>query len=555
MRAVISEFRAWLNFTGAAGAIQSAPSRPQALGSILGATLCAMGMAAAPRAGAQVTTSQYGNARTGTNIRETVLTPSNVNTKQFGKVSIFTADGDIYAQPLFLPELEFPGKGKRNAVFVATEHDSVYAFDADGKTSEPLWKTSFARADAGVAPLSARDVRCPFIAPEVGITSTPVIDASSGTIYVLARTKEQGRYVQRLHALAIASGAEKQGSPVTIQASVQGRGEGSRSGRLDFDPLLENPRAALLLAAGNVYLSWASSCDVGPYHGWVMAYDAQTLAQVAVFNDSPDDSQSGIWQSDTGPAADDSGNVFLATGHGGFNADSGGRDYGDSALKLDGHNLAVRDYFTPFNQKHLDNADDDLGSGGPLLLPDQAGAHPHELVVAGKGGTIYLVDRDRMGRFQAGSDSQIVQSLRDAVGSFFATSAWWNGHLYFLGDNGILKDFHVDSGMLSSAPVAHSVTKLTGPGATPEVSANGSRHGIVWVIESRGRDWRRGGQAVLHAYDAENVAHEIYNSEQNSARDRPGSGLHFAIPTIANSRVYVGTKGEIDVYGLLQMPK
>jgi len=507
-------------------------------------------MAVAPPIGAQVTTSQYGNMRMGANTGETVLTPSNVNAKQFGKLHTFAVDGDIYAQPLFLPEIEFSGRGKHNAVFIATEHDSVYAFDADGKSSEPLWKASFVRSDIGITPLTARDVRCPFIAPEVGITSTPVIDAASGTIFVLARTKERGQYLQKLHALSVSTGTEKPGSPVTITASVQGRGEGSKSGRLDFDPLLENPRAALLLARGNVYLSWASSCDVGPYHGWVMSYDARTLAQVAVFNDSPDDTQGGIWQSDTGLAADNGGDVFLATGNGGFNADSGGRNYGDSTVRLDGRTLSVRDYFAPFNQKHLDNADDDLGSGGPVLLPDQASNHPHELVVAGKGGTIYVVSRDRMGRFQAGSDSQIVQSLPGAVGSFFAAPAWWNGHLYFLGDDGILKDFHVDRGMLSSKPVVENGTRLSGPGATPEVSANASRDGIVWVIESSGR--RQGIQpAVLHAYDAGNIAHELYNSEQDAKRDRPGVGLHFAIPTIANGRVYVGSKGQLDIYSAL----
>jgi hypothetical protein len=555
MRAINSVFRAWLNPPGkVASAIQFAAPRAGRLGAVLRATLFAVAMATAQQAGAQVTTSQYDNARTGANTQETALTPSNVDAKQFGKIHTFVVDGDIYAQPLFLHGLEFPGKGKHNAVFVATEHDSVFAFDADGKSSEPLWKTSFAHPDAGITPLTTRDVHCLFISPEIGITSTPVIDASSATIYVLARTKERGQYVQKLHALTMATGAEQRGSPVTIGASVKGRGEGSKSGRLDFDPLLENPRAALLLANRMVYLTWASSCDVGSYHGWVMAYDARTLAQVAVFNDSADDSQSGIWQSDAGPAADDSGNVFLATGNGGFNANSGGRDYGDSALKLDGHNLAVRDYFTPFNQRHLDNADDDLGSGGPVLLPDQEGAHPHELVVAGKGRTIYVVDRDRMGRFHAGSDNQIVQSLRGAVGSLFAAPAWWNGHLYFLGDDGILKDFHVDHGMLSSAPVARSASRLTGPGATPEVSANGSRDGIVWVIESSGR--RQGVQpAVLRAYDAGNVAHEIYNSEQNARRDRPGVGLHFAVPTIANGHVYVGTKGQLDIYGLLQIPE
>ena len=508
-----------------------------------------------PPSFAQVATAQYDNARTGANIHETSLTPANVNVRQFGKVFTYAVDGDVYAQPLLMPNLEIPGQGRRNMIFIATENDSVYAFDADGKSTMPLWKTSFIRPESGISALGTRDVRCPFIEPVVGITSTPVIDPGSGTIYVLARTKERGGYAQKLHALAIANGEEKPGSPVTISATVKGRGEGNKSGRLDFDPLLENPRAGLLLANGNVYLAWASSCDVGPYHGWVMAYNAKTLAQTAVFNDSPDDSQSGIWQGDTGLAADDDGNIFLATGNGGFDADSGGRDYGDSALRLDGHNLSVLDYFTPFNQKHLDNADDDLGSGGPVLLPDQEGDHRHELVAAGKGGTIYVVDRDHMGRFHAGNDNQIVQSIPGMVGSFFATAAWWNGHLYFAGDNGVLMDFRVNRGRLSPEPAYRSQSKISRPGATAEVSANGTGDGIVWLIDSGGRDWRRGGQAVLRAYDAENVGHEIYNSEQNPDRDRPGGGLHFAIPTIANGHVYVGTRGQVDVYGLLGTAK
>jgi hypothetical protein len=461
------------------GVMEIEGTRRRAVDAVLCTMLLAIGLSASPRASAQVLTSQYDNARTGANLHETLLTPSNVNARQFGKVFTFAVDGDIYAQPLFADGVEIPGKGKHNVVFLATEHDSVYAFNADGRSREPLWKASFLQANGEIAPLTARDVRCPFIEPEVGITSTPVIDAASGTIYVLARTGEQGRYVQKLHALSVTDGAEKHGS------------------------------------------------------------------------------QSGIWQGDTGPAADDSGNIFLATGNGGFDASSGGRDYGDSALKLklDGHSLSVLDYFTPYNQKHLNNADDDLGSGGPVLLPDQAGNHPHELVVGGKGGTIYVVDRDHMGRFHAGNDSQIVQSIPDAVESLFAAPAWWNGHLYFLGDDGILKDFRVDHGMLSSTPVARSAAKLSRPGATPEVSANGTNDGIVWLIESGGRDWRRGGQAVLHAYDAGNVAHELYNTEENARRDRPGGGLHFAIPTIANGRVYVGSKGQLDVYGILEMPK
>jgi hypothetical protein len=512
----------------------------------------------APRpAQAQVTTSQYDNARTGADLNETRLTPQNVNAASFGKLFTLQVDGDIYAQPLYLAGVEIPGKGKHNVVFIATEHDSVYAFDADGQPSTPLWQVSFV-AGAGVTTVPAIAVQCPFIRPEIGITPTPVIDRETGTLYVLARTKEsqsllQGsRYFQRLHALAITTGAEKFGGPVEIKASVKGRGAGGSGGQIDFDPLRELPRASLLLANGQVYLTWASSCDIGPYHGWVIAYDAHTLAQTAVFNTSPDAEESGIWQGDTGPAADQDGFVFLATGNGKFDvADSGGRDYGDSVLKLElsKNTLMVRDFFTPFDQKTLNSEDLDIGSGGPLLLPDQPGPHPHLLMVGGKGGSMYVIDRDRMGKHHAGDDSHAVQVLRLGSG-IYSAPAYWNHHVYIFAADDVLKDFAVEHGQLSARPVAQGVTRFIDPGATPTVSANGSRNGVVWVLRSKG--WRSPDtNAVLFAFDALNVAHELYNSEQNSARDRAGLCLRFNIPAVVNGKVYVGAKREVDVYGLL----
>ena len=503
---------------------------------------------------AQVTTWQYDNARTGANLHETILTPGNVNASHFGKLFSLRVEGDIYAQPLYLPSVEIPGKGLHNVVYVATEHDSVYAFDAGGDPSEPLWKVSFLNANATTVP--ARDVNCPFITPEIGITSTPVIDLKSGTLYVLARTRESDgiighRYVQRLHALAITTGVEKFGGPIEIRASVKGRGAGGARGQIDFHPLLENPRAALLLVNDRVYLTWGSSCDVGPYHGWVMAYDAYTLSQVAVFNTSPDAEESGIWQSDAGPAADADGNVFVATGNGKF--DAPGRDYGDSVLKLELVNgsFLLRDYFTPFNQRALNSEDSDLGSGGPVLLPDQPGPHPHVLVVAGKGGMIYVIDRDRMGKYQADNDRHAVQTLLSAGTGAFGAPAYWNRHVYFLCSNDVLKDFAVQGGQLSRTPVARGTERFIDPGAIPAVSSNGTTAGIVWLLSSKG--WRSPDRpAVLHAYDATNVAHELYNSHQNSARDEAGRALRFAAPMIVNGRVYVGAKSELDVYGLLK---
>jgi hypothetical protein len=496
----------------------------------------------------RVTTSQYDNARTGANLYETTLTPHNVNVQHFGKIFALHVDGDVYAQPLFLGGVEIPGKGRHDVLFVATEHDSVYAFDAYGNPSTPLWQVSFLKD--GYTTVPARDAACPFIAPEIGITSTPVIDPDTGTLYVLARTRDRSGflenvYAQRLHALAVTTGSEKFGGPVQIQASMSGHGTGSRSGTVSFNPLRDNPRAALLLNRGSVYLTWASACDVGPYHGWVMSYGARSLKQKAVFNASPDGDDSGIWGGDTGPAADEAGNIFLATGNGLFDAGKGGRDYGDSLLKLNGETLKLSDYFTPYNAANLDANDSDLGSGGPMLLPGQSGSHPHLAVVEGKGGILYLVDRDRMGHWQPGNDSHAVQTLA-LPGGVFGSMAYWNHHVYVLSDGDKLRQLAVTDGKLSF----QAASAFPGVSATPTLSANGLNDGIVWLLRSK--TWRGADQpAALYAYDAADVSHELYNSEQNAGRDRPGLTLRFNIPMVVNGHVYVGAKREVDVYGLL----
>jgi hypothetical protein len=482
---------------------------------------------------AQVPTAQYDNARTGANLHETALTPANVNRAHFGKLFRMEVDGDIYAQPLYVPGVEIPGQGRHNVVFVATEHDSVYAFDAE-HAGPPLWHVNF--LTKGATTVSAGDVHCPFIRPEIGITPTPVIDMETGTLYVLARTKESGglfggsTFAQRLHALAITTGVEKFGGPVEIKASA---------GQAAFSPLRDNPRAALLLANGTVYLSWASSCDVATYHGWVMSYDARTLKQKSVWNAAGDSEESGIWQGDAGPAADAQGNVYLATGNGRFNAAAGGHDYGDSAVKLSAGDLRVLDYFTPFNEREMNANDDDLGSGGPVLVP------PNLLAVGGKDRMLYLIDRDRMGKYHAGDDSHAVQTIR-LRGMIMGAPAFWNGRLFVLASNDVLREFKLEGARLTPGAVA--AERFIDPGATPTVSANGTRDGIVWVIEQKG--WRADDRpAVLHAYEAVNVAHELYTSEQNGVRDRAGLVLRFSIPTVVNGRVYVGTKKGVDVYG------
>jgi hypothetical protein len=501
---------------------------------------------------AQITTAQVDNARTGAYLEEHLLTPQNVNQRQFGKIFTLKVDGDVYAQPLFLAGVEIPGKGKHDVVYVATEHDTVYAFDAYGNPSTPLWQVSLL-AD-GSSTLSDADTRCFFIRPEVGITSTPVIDTKTGTLYVLARSKSQhiiqrNEYRQQLHALAITNGVEKFGGPVEIRAEVKGTGDGSSGGNVAFDPLRENPRAGLLLSNGIVYLSWASSCDVRPYHGWVMAYDAVTLKQKGVFNVSPDADDGGIWASDTGIASDQEGNIFAATGNGSFDAGSGGRDYGDTLLKLHLINsgLGVSDFFTPFDEGHLNDTDSDLGSGGPVLLPDQHGKYPHLAVVGGKAPLLYVIDRDHMGKFQADSNSNVVQVI-PMHGGIYGAAAYWNQNLYVLGNKDDLRSYQVNNGTVTFK--ASGNFSLQDHAATPTVSANGNKDAIVWIVSSKG--WNSPNRtAVLHAVDASDVSHELYNSEQNPGRDRAGLALRFNIPTISNGHVYIGAKHEVDAYGIL----
>jgi hypothetical protein len=500
-----------------------------------------------------VTTSQYGNARTGANLHETVLTPRNVNVRRFGKLFTLKVDGDVYAQPLVLTGLDIAGKGRHDVVFVATEHDSVYAFDAYGHPATPLWQVSFLRK--GVTTVPADDTECPFIQPEIGITSTPVIDTKTGTLYVLARTLEPtrtsgGQYKQSLHALSVTTGQEKSVGPVDVKASVDGKGTGSQQGKVEFDALRENPRAALTLANGSVYLTWGSACDVGPYHGWVMAYDANTLKRKAVFVASPDADDGGFWAGDTGPAVDERGNLLLAAGNGRFDAASGGRDYGDSLLKLNGQSLKVGDYFAPFNVAKLDAEDQDLGSGGPVILPTQPGPHANLAVIAGKGGTIYVIDREHLGHYHAGNDSHAVQTVRSSGGGIFGSMAYWNHNLYVLSDSAhdALRQFSLSQGKLS---VTHaSGAHFPAAAATPVVSANGSRDGLLWVLHSKA--WNADDtSAVLFAIDATDISQVIYASEQNPSRDRAGQAVRFAIPTVANGHVYVGAKHEVDVYGLI----
>jgi hypothetical protein len=354
-------------------------------------------------------------------------------------------------------------------------------------------------------------------------------------------------YFQHLHALAITTGVEKFGGPKLITASVPGRGAGRSNRQVDFDPLHENPRAALTLANNNVYLTWASSCDVDPYHGWVMAYDPQTLVQKAVLNVNPDGSEAGIWLSDTGPAVDSEGNLYVPTGNGTFDATSGGRDYGDSVLKLDGSSLAVRDYFTPFDQADILAGDSDVGSSGPTLLPDQPGPHRHLLLQPTKHSILYVIDRDQMGKFHADGDA-IPQRIRMA-GEGFGAMAYWNGHAYFAASDDVLRDYAIKNGQLT---LNASSAMFANPVATPTVSSDGNKNAIVWAIATKIWNGPDTTPAVLYAYDATKLGPPLYTSEQNATRDRAAMAARFVIPVVISGRVYFGTRSQVEVYGLLK---
>ena len=521
------------------------------------------------------------NSHTGQYLTETILTPANVNSAQFGKLGSYPVDGQIYAQPLYWKGLAVPGQGTHNVVFAATENDSVYAFDADNPAaySNPLWHVSFT-SPPGVTTVPCRDITSScHVYPVVGITGTPVIDASTKTLYVVVRTKETSgsntTYPQRLHALDITSGSEKYGGPVTITASV---------GNTSFDSLHAGQRPGLLLIPGKsgahsvVYIGWAGFTDkyvTTGLNGWVIAYDAQTLSQLGAFTTTPNGKNGGIWGSGGGLAGDAAGNVYVSTGDGNFDADSGGSDYGDSLVKLflGTNGFSVLDYFTPKDESCRDQNDLDLGSGGPLLLPPQPGPHPAEMIAAGKGGSpcdqfgpgyaapIYVVNRNKMGRFNSRND-QIVQTVQGAGAGYWSAPAYWGGsssaYVYYCGittdgsAGDYLRLYTLSNGTLSTNSVSQS-PGLFLVGCTPSISANGAASGIAWAIERQDSlDSQPGSQpAILHAYDGTNLASELYNSTQNAARDQAGAAVKFQVPTIANGKVYVGTQTELDIYGLL----
>jgi hypothetical protein len=509
--------------------------------------------------GVNVLTHHNDNLRTGANLHETILTPANVNAAQFGKLFDQSVDGYVYAQPLYVSAVNVSGT-KHNVVYVATEHDSVFAFDADSNTgpnANPLWQVSFINPGNGITTVPSADVGSDDIVPEIGITSTPVIDATTGTLYVLAKTKENGAYFQRLHALDITTGAERPGSPVVISAHILGTGDGSVNGSITFDPLTQNQRSALLLLNGVIYITWSSHGDNGPAHGWVMGYNARTLTQVSKFITTPDGGLGTIWMAGCGPSADAQGNIYFSTGNGNFETNAAnhhiGNNYGDSLLKLSSahNNLLLTDYFTPGNQNYLNDNDVDFGSGGVMLLPDQPGAHPHLGIVTGKDSITFVFDRDKLGGYFPGppANAGMYESMANAIIGSFGTPAYFNGQIYYHGSNysgnEVLKAFAVRNGYVNPEPVSTGTEYFTYPGSTPSISASGTANGIVWEIQNT-------SPASLFASAASDVSTYLYTSNDAGSRDKPGGdGVKFTVPTIANGKVYIGTQTTLTAFGLL----
>ncbi|HEY2124226.1 MAG TPA: post-COAP-1 domain-containing protein [Chthoniobacterales bacterium] len=499
-------------------------------------------------------------ARTGQNLSETTLTLVNVNSTDFGKLFAIPVDGQVYAQPLVVSTLSIAGLGVRDVVYVGTEHDTVYA--ADANTGAIIWQQSL--LPPGETPADTQG--CTDLTPELGITATPVIDRSSGphgTIYVVGASKNaQSSYFQRLHALDLTTGAEEFSGPVTITASYPGIGAGSQGGQVIFDPAKYTERAGLVLSGGIIYLTWASHCDHGLYTSWVLGHDEATLAQVRVLNLTQNGSDGAIWSCGA-VAVDASGSLYAITGNGTFDTtpDPAGfpnqGDYGNCLVKiLPGQNaLQLIDYWTMFNTVDESNMDEDFGAGGVVLLPDMTdsgGLVRHLAVGAGKDSHIYIADRDNLGKFDSTSNGTLYQDLPDSLGGArheFGSPAYFNGALYFGAHNDMLRAFSFHRALLDSVASSTSATGFPFPGTTPSISANGQTDGIVWALQY-------GSVGILRAYDATDLSRELYNSNQMAnGRDQFGAGTKFAVPTIANGRVYVGgSGGVVAVFGLLGAP-
>lgn len=489
--------------------------------------------------------------RTGQNLNETTLTTSSVNSAKFGKLGFYSTDGLVDAQPLYASSVAVPANGTHNILIIATEHGSAYAFDADSGAT--IWRVTTLQSGE----TTSDDRGCSQVTPEIGITSTPVIDRTrgpNGAVYLVAMSKDaSGNYHQRVHALDLALGTELFGGPVEVQATYPGTGDNSNGTSVVFDPGQYKERAALLLLNGVIYTGWASHCDDRPYTGWIIGYSESTLAQTSVLNVTPNGNEGAIWMAGAGLAADSSGNIYFLDANGDFDVNLTGGfpsdgDYGNAFMKLStSSGLTVADYFEMDNEASENSSDTDLGSGGMIVLPDlndSSGHTWHLAVGAGKDSNLYVVNRDSMGKFSS-NNSSIYQELAGALpGGVWAMPAYFNNTIYYGSVGNPIQAFTITNAMLSTSATSQTANSFGYPGTTPSVSANGASNGIVWAIENN-------SPAVLHAYNAANL-NEIYNSSQASGnRDQFGSGNKFMVPTIVNGKVFVGTPNGVAVFGLL----
>jgi Immunoglobulin I-set domain len=501
-----------------------------------------------------VVTYHYDNMRTGQNVNEMTLTPSNVNVNTFGKLGEFSVDGLVDAQPLLLSNLAIPNVGTKNVLYVVTENDSIYAFDADSITASGgtvLWQVSALQSGE----TASDDRGCSQVTPKIGITSTPVIDRNRNAIYLVAMSKDSnGNYYQRIHALNLTTGAELFGGPITIQATYPGTGENSSNGSVVFDPKQYKERPGLLELNGIIYTTWSSHCDGRPYTSWVIAYSADTLAQTSVLNLVPNGAAGAIWMSGGAPGADASGNIYFILGNGDFDTtlNSSGfpsnNDCGNCFVKLSSTTPpALLDYFTPLNTVSESDSDTDFGSGGELLLPDvvDSSGNAHHLAMGGgKDANLYVVDRDNMGKFSSNADNNYQTLTGQLAGKVYSKPSYFNGTVYIGAENDFIKAYPVTNAMLATSPSSQSAHNFPYPGATPTISASGTTNGIVWVVENTSP------VAVLHAYDATNLSNELYNSNQASGGKDGFSNNKFITPIVANGKVYVGTASSVAVFGL-----
>ncbi len=492
------------------------------------------------------------NRRDGLNLSETSLTPANVQPSTFGKLAAFSVQGYVYAQPLYVPNVVMTANRIANLLIVATQHDQLYAFDVDTKAL--AWHIDYLAAGTDVSTLSPDDVAgCDDIVPEIGITSTPVVDPATNTVYVVVRTKEivdgAAAFYQRLHAVDLGTGQEFQ-SPTVITGPPA---DYASTGTAVFDTRMNNQRSALVLANNQVYVAWASHCDIPPYMGWLMSFDKRTLQPTAYWTPVPYSHSGGIWMSGAGPSVDENGDLYVPVANGSDRDLIGPKNnYRSSLVRLhwsSSDGFSVVDYFAPYNYQFMDDGDLDFGSGAALLLPQQTGGtHPHLLVTRDKVGGIYVLDRDNLGQWQANDNSQAVQNFFVA-GFGLSSMLFWNSTLYVAGGGQMLYAYSFDPVTQQFNTVAKSTFpyKIGSRGPTPSLSANGNSNAILWIIT----DYATGKNAVLHALDPNDISKELYSSNTMATRDAAGLGVKFVVPTVADGMVFVGTQNEVDMYGLL----